>query len=182
MSPDAELRVRVVEEQEILRRGLVACLSEDEHLEVTEAAVEDVDRQNVDVAVVSEDAAASHVFSCPIVVCSAWPAALRSVAPENEVAGVLDPDALTAAQLQATVRAAAIGLRVNAQPNHGNGLDSRSVLVLDLIAHGHSTREIADRMSYSERTIKKLITSVEETMHARSRAQAVALAIRRGLI
>jgi DNA-binding CsgD family transcriptional regulator len=51
-----------------------------------------------------------------------------------------------------------------------------------LIANGHSTREIADRMSYSERTIKKLITGLEERLNARSRAHVVALAIRRGLI
>jgi DNA-binding CsgD family transcriptional regulator len=37
-------------------------------------------------------------------------------------------------------------------------------------------------MSYSERTIKKLITSLETQMNARSRAQLVAHAIRRGLI
>jgi DNA-binding NarL/FixJ family response regulator len=100
------------------------------------------------------------------------------------VAGVLDPGEVTAAQLAATVHAAAAGLRVDSQASNGASkrLDSRAVLVLELIANGHSTREIADRMSYSERTIKKVITGVEETMNARSRAQVVALAIRQGLI
>jgi DNA-binding NarL/FixJ family response regulator len=184
LTPNAELRVSVVEEHEIVRRGLIACLSEDGSLKVSAAAPEELAANGVDVAVVSEDAAASHSFLCPIVVCSACPAALPRVAPDNEVAGVLDRGAVTAAQLHATVHAAAAGLRVNPQMGDGAGakLDSRAVLVLELIADGHSTREIADRMSYSERTIKKLITGVEATMHARSRAQVVALAIRRGLI
>jgi DNA-binding CsgD family transcriptional regulator len=37
-------------------------------------------------------------------------------------------------------------------------------------------------MSYSERTIKKLITGLQRELGARSRAQLVAEAIRRGLI
>jgi DNA-binding NarL/FixJ family response regulator len=184
LPPGAELRVAVVEEHEIVRRGLIACLSEDGSFRVTAALPEDLTAQSVDVAVVSEDAAATHSFLCPIVVCSALPWALGRVAAHNEVAGVLDRTALTAAQLHATVRAAVAGLRVNPQTGNdaGDGLDSRAVRVLELIANGHSTREIADRMSYSERTIKKLITGLEERLNARSRAHVVALAIRRGLI
>ena len=43
-------------------------------------------------------------------------------------------------------------------------------------------REIADHLSYSEQTIKKLITALEGRMEARTRAHLIALAIRRGLI
>ena len=55
-------------------------------------------------------------------------------------------------------------------------------VLIELLAEGHTTREIAGRMSYSEQTIKKLITALERRMEARSRAHLVAVAIRRGLI
>ena len=54
--------------------------------------------------------------------------------------------------------------------------------VLELMADGCSTREIAVRMSYSERTIKKVITNLHCSLAARNRAQVVAQAIRRGLL
>jgi DNA-binding NarL/FixJ family response regulator len=106
------------------------------------------------------------------------------LAAGNELAGVLDRGTLTSAQLHATVRAAAAGLNVNPQWNGAlpEQLDPRAARVLQLIAEGHSTREIANRMNYSERTIKKEITRLEEKMHARSRAQMVAVAVRGGLI
>jgi DNA-binding NarL/FixJ family response regulator len=93
---------------------------------------------------------------------------------------------MTEAQLHATVRAAAAGLRVNADAYAGGGrpdrIDGRSRRVLELLAEGNSTREIAHDLSYSERTIKKLIRELEALLHARSRAQVVAHAIRQGLI
>ena len=179
-----ELRVAVVEEQEIIRRGLVACLTDDPSIDVTAIAAENFGTANADVAVVSEDAAATYTFGCPLVVCAGHPAGVPPLAVGNEVAGVLDRGAVTSAQLHATVRAAAAGLSVNPQQNGAlpEQLDPRALHVLQLIAEGYGTREIADRMNYSERTIKKEITRLEETMHARSRAQIVALAVRRGLI
>jgi DNA-binding NarL/FixJ family response regulator len=180
-----QIRVAVVEEHEILRRGLVACLAEDRSLDVTVANADTVVEEGIDIAVVSSAAARGHRFPCPIVMCSNDPEGPRSVAAGNDVAGVLHRASLTAAQLHATVHAAAAGLRVSADvysEGTREALDPRALRVLELMADGHSTREIADRMSYSERTIKKLITGLEERMHARSRPQIVAQAIRRGLI
>jgi DNA-binding CsgD family transcriptional regulator len=174
-----------VEEHEILRRGLVESIAEDRGVEVTVAKADAIPESHVDIAVVSGEAARNHQFPCPIVVCSDHPEGPSGVQPGNDVAGVLHRGSLTVAQLHATVRAAAAGLRVHADvggEHAGDALDPRALRLIELIADGHSTREIADRMSYSERTIKKLITGLERRMHARSRAQVVALAIRRGLI
>jgi DNA-binding CsgD family transcriptional regulator len=187
-APDTPIRVAVVEEHEILRSGLVACLEQDEALSISAAQAEaspEVD--NTDIAVVSGEAARRHQFSCRIIVCTDDPIGPRSVAAGNDVTGVLDRASLTATQLRATVRAAAAGLQVNSHANgSGDGateaLEPRAVRVLELVADGHSTREIADQLSYSERTIKKLITGLEATLQARSRAQLVARAIRRGVI
>jgi DNA-binding NarL/FixJ family response regulator len=177
--------VAVVEEHEILRRGLVASLAEDRSVDVSVAKADAIPEPDVDIAIVSSEAARSHRFPCPIVVCSDHVEGPSGVQPGNDVAGVLHRGSLTVAQLHATVHAAAAGLRVHADirgERASEPLDSRAVRLIELIADGHSTREIADQMSYSERTIKKLITGLEQRLHARSRAQIVALAIRRGLI
>lgn len=180
-----DIRVGIVEEDEIVRYGLVACLAEDGRLEVSAANTDALDREEFDIAIVSSEAARRHRFSCPIVVCSNNARGPRSVAAGNDIVGVLYRGSLTVAQLRATVHAAAAGLRVNAHDSpepSADALDPRALRLLELIADGHSTREIAGEMSYSERTIKKLITGLENHMNARSRAQVVAEAIRRGLI
>lgn len=165
--------------------GLVASLQEDKGVHVRVATAEAVDAIDTDIAVVSSEAARGHRFSCPIVLCSDHPEGPSGVYPGNDVAGVLHRGTPTVAQLHATVHAAAAGLRVHAEvqgERARDAFDSRALRLIELMADRHSTREIADRMSYSERTIKKLITGLEQRMHARNRTQIVALAIRRGLI
>jgi len=182
---DRPIRVAVLEEHEILRCGLVACLAEDQQVEVSVARADVLAELDTDIAVVSGKAAERHRFPCPIVVCSDDPAWPRNAAVGNDVAGVLHQRSLTAAQLLATVRAAAAGLRVKSDVNGhdgGDALDPRALQVLEMVADGHSTREIAHRMSYSEHTIKKLITGLEGQLDARSRAHLVARAIRSGVI
>ena len=178
-----EIKVAVLEEHEILRRGLVAALSDDVRLRVSVLAAGPVPGDEIDIAVVSSEVARRESFACPIVVCSDDPERGDAIANGNEVVGVLDRATLTGAQLRATIHAAAAGLRVNAQLNGAHPvLEPRLRRVLELMADGYSTREIADLMSYSERTIKKLVTSLQHRFEARSRAQIVATAIRRGLI
>jgi DNA-binding NarL/FixJ family response regulator len=182
---DSPIRVAVIEEHEILRFGLVACLEQDQGLAISAPRADLTPQLDTDIAVVSSEAAGRHRFSCPIVVCSDDPVGPHTVAAGNDVTGVLHQSSLTAAQLCATVRAAATGLRVKSHIDgnqEGEALEPRALRVLELVADGHSTREIADQMSYSERTIKKLITGLEGRLQARSRAQLVAGAIRRGVI
>ena len=54
--------------------------------------------------------------------------------------------------------------------------------MLSLIAAGHPTREVAQALSYSERTVKNVLHDVVTKLNARSRSQAVAFAVREGLI
>jgi DNA-binding NarL/FixJ family response regulator len=61
-------------------------------------------------------------------------------------------------------------------------LSSREQEVLRLVAQGCPTREVARRLSYSERTIKNVIHDITTKLNARSRSQAVAEALRAGLI
>jgi DNA-binding NarL/FixJ family response regulator len=61
-------------------------------------------------------------------------------------------------------------------------LTSREQRVLRLVAEGHPTREVASRLSYSERTVKNVLHDVVTKLGARSRSHAVAHAVRDGLI
>jgi DNA-binding NarL/FixJ family response regulator len=61
-------------------------------------------------------------------------------------------------------------------------LTRRELDVLSLLADGDSTREIAHELSYSERTVKNIVRDVRAKLDGRTRAHAVALAARRGII
>jgi DNA-binding NarL/FixJ family response regulator len=62
------------------------------------------------------------------------------------------------------------------------GLTERERTVLQLLADGLSTREVAVRLSYSERTIKTVIQDLTLRLQLRNRTQAVAYALRNGWI
>lgn len=178
------MRVAVVEEHEILRRGLVASLSEDGNMTVTTAELGVPVGDEVDVAVVSSEAVRRTRYACPVIVFIEDHEVLADLDGGNNIAGILPAPTLTAAQLRATVHAAATGLRIDAGTTNGSApmIDPRARRVLELMADGCATREIAEQMSYSERTIKKLITGLQAQLGARSRAHIVAQAIRRGLV
>lgn len=63
-----------------------------------------------------------------------------------------------------------------------SGLSARETDVLKLMAQGMEIREIAEKLSYSERTIKNTVHDVLNRFELRNRAHAVAFALREGLI
>jgi DNA-binding NarL/FixJ family response regulator len=111
--------------------------------------------------------------------------------------GYLRKDTLTTETLAAAVRAAASGTNVVDDALMDNvmkgvsleagrpavaQLTDREQQVLSLIAAGHPTREVAEQLCYSERTVKNVLHDVVTKLNARSRSQAVAFAVREGLI
>jgi DNA-binding NarL/FixJ family response regulator len=62
------------------------------------------------------------------------------------------------------------------------GLSPREVDILRLAAEGDDTREIAMKLSYSERTVKNAIHDIVIKLGLRNRTHAVAYALRRNLI
>ena len=62
------------------------------------------------------------------------------------------------------------------------GLAQREIDVLRLVADGYDTAEIAGQLAYSERTVKNVLHDITSRMQLRNRSQAVAYAIREGLI
>lgn len=111
------------------------------------------------------------------------------------VAAALSFSELTPGSFVATVRGVVHGtvtlsqelvprLLDHAQNGHGHagGLTDRERQVLALLAEGESTRGIAGRIAYSERTVKNLVHDVLLKMNCRNRPHAVAQATRQGLI
>jgi DNA-binding NarL/FixJ family response regulator len=111
--------------------------------------------------------------------------------------GVVCKEGLTAESLGVQVRAALHGAGVvppqlltslahaGGEANGGGrrrGLTNRECAVLTLIADGRLTREVATELSYSERTVKTVLRDAAVKLGARSRSQAIAYAVREGLI
>jgi DNA-binding NarL/FixJ family response regulator len=115
--------------------------------------------------------------------------------------GYLRKETLTQDLLQAAIQAAVGGAAIIApdllvgmlrgsalepgcpQPRSSEQvLTDREQRVLALIAEGHPTREVAEQLSYSERTVKNVLHDIVTKLNVRSRSQAVAHAVRDGLI
>jgi len=64
----------------------------------------------------------------------------------------------------------------------GKRLSKREIEVLERLSHGWSTKEMADMMGISEFTARDYISSAMKKLGAKHRAQAIAEAMRMGLI
>jgi DNA-binding NarL/FixJ family response regulator len=117
------------------------------------------------------------------------------------VGGALSRDQLTPDTLLAAVTAVAAGLFAfdssalrtlsgsvtpianrDRTTSPSGGFAPREQMVLSLVAAGLSNREIAERLSYSERTIKTILHDVVIRLGVKSRSQAVAMAVRERII
>jgi len=202
----------VVDPHTIYRRGLVACLeglpevTSVHQAENVRDAWESPPLFESDLVLVDHVmpggpdfvGAAGESTGAKVIVCSshcvedAVLAALQAGA-----VGVLRKDTLTTDSLATAVRAAANGtgvvtpellrdlldgLAAGIERPVAARLTDREQQVLSLIAEGHPTREVAERLCYSERTVKNVLHDVVTKLGARSRSQAVAHAVREGLI
>ena len=68
------------------------------------------------------------------------------------------------------------------EPRREEILSRRELEILELIGDGLFNREIAERLFLSEDTVKTHVHHVLAKLRARSRAHAVAISLRRGLI
>jgi DNA-binding NarL/FixJ family response regulator len=136
-----------------------------------------------------------------LVTTQCWdPDAVLEAVAANAI-GVVCKDGLTAESLGVQVRAALHGAGVVPPQllttmadqsvtgdrdvngfGRRSGLTPRERAVLRLIADGRLTREVATELSYSERTVKTVLRDAVVKLGARSRSQAIAAAVREGLI
>jgi NarL family two-component system response regulator YdfI len=68
------------------------------------------------------------------------------------------------------------------RPVQGGGLSERESEVLALLAEGAANKEIAARLHITERTVKAHVTGIFNKLGVNSRAEAVAVALRSGLL
>jgi DNA-binding NarL/FixJ family response regulator len=61
-------------------------------------------------------------------------------------------------------------------------LTEREIEVLELVGAGNRNRDVADRLSISEDTVKAHVKHIMEKLGASDRTQAVTIAVRRGII
>jgi DNA-binding NarL/FixJ family response regulator len=202
------VKLFVLDPHTIYRRGLVVSLELMPEVQRVDHAANVAEAHqsgrlaDADLVILDPAAAGAGEFiaagPAPVVVCSS-DCSEESVlsALQAGAIGYLRKDTLTTESLGAAVRAAANGagvmepdllgnlLRgVTAEPARSTAthLTDREQQVLSLIAAGHPTREVAQALSYSERTVKNVLHDVVTKLNARSRSQAVAFAVREGLI
>ncbi len=204
------MKLFVLDTHTIYRRGLVACLDQLDGVEAV-ADAESVRDAWEHPALFAADfvlvdpslpgggdfvGAVREATGASVIVCSsdtAQDSVVRAI--RSGAVGYLRKDELTPDALGAAVRAAASGsvelagdLLASLVPNGeakrpvAAQLTDREQQVLALIAAGHPTREVALELSYSERTVKNVLHDVVTKLNARSRSQAVAFAVREGLI
>jgi DNA-binding NarL/FixJ family response regulator len=205
------VKLFVVDPHTIFRRGLAVCLETLPEVEsVAQAgsvrtAWEDEALFAADLVIVDPEmpggsdfvGAVAEAAGAPVVVCSSVTTEASVLAAlQSGAAGVLRKDTLTTDSLANAVRAVVDGTGVvtsellrelldgfaNDDKPAGARLTDREQQVLSLIAAGHPTREVALELCYSERTVKNVLHDVVTKLNARSRSQAVAHAVREGLI
>lgn len=114
-----------------------------------------------------------------------WPSRVRAILPRSS----------PVAEILAAVQAVAVGFvllrpeeaeRAHVAPRNpaggGSALTPRELEVLQMITTGESNKRIAWKLTISEHTVKFHVASILSKLTAGSRAEAVAIGIRRGLI
>jgi DNA-binding NarL/FixJ family response regulator len=192
----------------IFRRGLVSCLQSEGLLVAGESeglrpepdlAKADVLLFDVDALGVARATALAHRYDVRLV-------GLVREAREEQLyetltaglSGVLLRGELTPSRLAACLGAVGAGhgalppdllgqmvaglAKGGARGTTAGGLARREVDVLRRLAEGDSTHDIAQRLSYSERTVKNIVHDLLVKLNCRTRAHAVGLATRQGVI
>lgn len=204
------IRVCVHASDPLSEAGVVAQLGRSRHVEVVDRG--DSEPLSVVIVVADEfdEQTAAHVKAVRrtgvnrvVLVATKISAGGLMAAVEAGVCGILRRFETTAETLDRAIRAAVAG-EATAAPDlvsrlfdevgrlqHGvlaarglgpAGLSDREAHVLRLLAEGCETAEIARELCFSERTIKNVVHDVTSRLRVRNRSQAVAYAVREGLI
>lgn len=94
--------------------------------------------------------------------------------------GMLIEPGLTGAMVDEYRRLSDIA--VAATGEHLNALTDRDIEILRYVAAGMSNKEIADKLSYAEKTVKNYLSLIFQKLGIRDRTQAAIFALRQGLL
>ena len=195
------IRIVVVDDHPIVRQGLVATLEDEPDFEVVGAASSAEEaltlaaRSRPDVALLDLELPGMSGIDAipridkPVLVLTAY-------ATDEQIDAVLRAGArgyllkgAALEEIERAIRAVAGGqtyldpkvasrvVALSAAPR----LSAREREVLRLVATGRSNKEIASALQIAERTVKFHVTAIFNKLGADNRAQAVAIAIERGL-
>jgi DNA-binding NarL/FixJ family response regulator len=78
--------------------------------------------------------------------------------------------------------AVASAMRADIDADHGHDLSEREIEVLDAVAAGCSTAEVAARLFISQKTVKNHLASIYAKLDARDRTEAVIRAVKLGIV
>ena len=179
----------------MLRRGLETLIRAHQDFELIAVAesLEDIPAQSTDVVVLLENGIETVAGMPPTVLIwptvdpaqlrGAWRAGFRAVLPQD----------CSSAELIAAIEAAAAGLiafraqdleafPIEVRATDPVTLSPREIEVLRLVADGLGNKEISFRLGISEHTVKFHVNSILTRMNAATRAEAVAIGIRQGLV
>ena len=99
------------------------------------------------------------------------------------LAGVMEGEAALSPQLaSAILREFARGKPTRPEPADAEVLTDRQIEVLQRVVDGLTYRAIAEALFISERTVKYHMREILQKLHLRNRSQAVAYALRTGLV
>ena len=203
------MRVAIVDDHPIVRDGLAAILGDEDDLEVVgafasgEELLERASGDFADVVLIDLELPGLDGVetiqrlrqvdpSAKVIVFSAYGAAEKVYAAVKSGAQGYVLKGAPAAEITGSVRAVANGgshidARIAASVlalggRTGERLSQREREVLVLVSQGRSNKQIAQRLSISERTAKYHVSSIMRKLGADNRAQAIAVASRRGLL
>jgi DNA-binding NarL/FixJ family response regulator len=206
------IRVLVVDDHPIVRQGLVGVLSDEDDLEVVgeagsgreaiaaaarlrpDVVLLDLEMDDVDGVEAIPQLRTVHpdvevlvftAYDTDERVLGAIRAGARGYllkgASSDEIARAIRSVAAGGSYLEPRV-ASTLLAEVNAPRQASPTLSEREREVLRLVADGLPTKQIANSLSISERTVKFHVNSIFHKLGADNRAQAVALAAQRGLL
>jgi DNA-binding NarL/FixJ family response regulator len=190
----------------IVRRGMAACLQQAEFVVRGESSVLSPEPVLADLDVLVFEYAGSTLRRAVRLADGRGTRLVATVRDATEqsvremvdagVAAILPHRTLTADNLITSLRSVVAGnvalpgdmlarllLHVTQTSHLGpGGLNTRERSVLRLLADGMDTRGIAEDLCFSERTVKNVVHDVLTKLNCRTRAQAVAVATREGVI
>ncbi|MCY0879271.1 MAG: response regulator transcription factor [Firmicutes bacterium] len=206
------IRVVLVDDHELTRRGIAQVLAEDpEFLIVGEAdngfhgwelictlkpdvALLDVRMPGLPGPAICQRVKAQGLATVCIILTSYTDEALLQSALTNGARGYIIKD-VSGSELKHSIRQIAAGgavldPRATAQvvrwletgEVHALRLSSQDVEILALVAQGWTNREIADRLHFSENTVKAHVNQIMAQLGAKNRVEAAVIAYRHGLI
>ncbi len=212
MNISKPIRVIIVDDHTVVRRGLVTVLASSEGMELVgeaengEEAIRLCERLQPDVVLMDLLMPKMDGVAATKMIHERWPQiriiVLTSFKEKAYVEGAVKAGAtsyllkdVSAAELISAINRAVSGQptlspeaaqvliqKINEPPQPGNDMTGREREILALMVEGKSNSEIAENIIVSESTVKFHVSNILSKLGVSSRTEAVALAIKRRLI